>query len=343
MKKLLNTLYVTKPECYISLENEAVCVKHEDEILLRVPLLNLEGIVTLGYTGASPALMRECASRGIVLTFLSSTGRFLATVIGENNGNVLLRKKQYRISDDENKSLEYASKFIFGKIYNAKWILERAARDYALRLDVDALKDASRQLSDAIKRTADSPDLDELRGVEGAAATVYFREFDNLILQNKETFSFKGRTRRPPLDEVNAMLSFAYTLLEHDCRSALKTAGLDDYVGFLHRDRPGRASLALDLMEEFRGVIADRFVLTLINRKEIVPSDFDRTESGAVILKDMARKKFLNSWQLHKSEPITHPFLEEKITWGLAPYAQAMLLARVIRGDLDIYPPFLWK
>jgi CRISPR-associated protein Cas1 len=343
MKKLLNTLYVTKPECYISLDNEAVCVKQDDEILLRVPLLNLDGIVTLGYTGASPALMRECAARGIMLTFLSSTGRFLATVVGENNGNVLLRKKQYRISDDENKSLEYANKFIFGKIYNAKWLLERAARDYALRLDVDALKSASGQLSDAIKRTADSPDLDELRGVEGAAATVYFREFDNLILQNKETFSFKGRTRRPPLDEVNAMLSFAYTLLEHDCRSALKTAGLDEYVGFLHRDRPGRASLALDLMEEFRGVIADRFVLTLINRKEIVPADFDRTESGAIILKEPARKKFLNSWQLRKSEPITHPFLEEKITWGLAPHAQAMLLARVIRGDLDVYPPFLWK
>jgi CRISPR-associated protein Cas1 len=343
MRKLLNTLYVSKPDCYLSLENEAVCVRRDDETLLRVPLLNLEGIVTLGYTGASPALMRECASRNITLTFLSASGRFQAAIIGESKGNVSLRKEQYRISDDESRSLFYADKFIFGKIYNSKWVLERAARDYALRLDIDAIKEATGHMTDALKRTLLCTDLEELRGVEGAAATVYFGELNNLILQNKETFNFSGRNRRPPLDPVNAMLSFAYTLLEHDCRAALETVGLDAYVGFLHRDRPGRASLALDLIEEFRSVIADRFVITLINRKEIKPEDFEKAASGAVILKDAARKNFLNAWQEHKNETITHPFLKEKIEWGLVPYTQALLLARTIRGDIEAYPPFLWK
>jgi CRISPR-associated protein Cas1 len=343
LRKLLNTLYVSKPDCYLALDNEAVCVKQNDETVLRVPLLNLEGIVTLGYTGASPALMRECAARNIALTFLSSSGRFLASVCGESKGNVLLRKEQYRISDDEQKSLKYADKFIFGKIYNAKWILERASRDYALRLDVNALKEASAQLSQSLKHSLNCSDTDELRGVEGAAATVYFREFDNLILQNKETFCFEVRNRRPPTDPINAMLSFAYTLLTHDCRAALETVGLDAYVGFLHRDRPGRASLALDLLEEFRGVIADRFVLTLINRKEISGEDFEYSPSGAVIMKDKARRAFIGSWQARKTEELTHPFIKEKISWGLVPYTQALLLARTIRGDLDAYPPFLWK
>jgi CRISPR-associated protein Cas1 len=343
MRKLLNTLYVTKPDCYLTLDNEAVGVVQGEETILRVPLLNLEGIITFGYTGASPALMRECAERGIALTFLSASGRYRATVIGESRGNVTLRKEQYRISDDESRSLRYADKIIFGKIYNAKWILERAARDYALRLDTAALKDASAQLSDAMKLCLQCTNLEGLRGIEGAAAAVYFREFDHLILQNKDTFKFDGRNRRPPLDPVNAMLSFAYTLLEHDCRAALESAGLDAYVGFLHRDRPGRASLALDLLEEFRSVIADRFVLTLINRKEITDDDFDYTASGAVVLNDKARKVFISAWQSRKTESITHPFLKEKIDWGLVPFSQAMLLAKAIRGDLDAYPPFLWK
>jgi CRISPR-associated protein Cas1 len=343
MKKLLNTLYVTKPDCYLSLDNEAVCVRKDDDILLRVPLLNLEGIVTLGFTGASPALMRECASRNIALTFLTAGGRFQATIVGESKGNVTLRKEQYRISDDEKRSLSYAEKFIFGKIYNAKWVLERAARDYPLRIDTDTINKAAAALTDAYKRSLSCADLDELRGVEGAAATVYFGEFDHLLLQNKNTFTFNGRNRRPPLDPVNAMLSFAYTLLEHDCRSALESVGLDAYVGFLHRDRPGRASLALDLIEEFRSVIADRFVITLINRKEIKAEDFEHSASGAILLKDDARKTFLNAWQQHKNESITHPFLNEKLEWGLVPYAQALLLSRTIRGDLEAYPPFLWK
>jgi CRISPR-associated protein Cas1 len=343
MRKLLNTLYVSKPDCYLSLENEAVCVRKDEETLLRVPLLNLEGIVTLGYTGASPALMRECAKRSIALTFLTATGRYEATIVGESKGNVNLRKEQYRISDNESRSLEYAEKFIFGKIYNAKWVLERAVRDYALRVDTEAIKEAAENLKEAYKHSLHCADLEELRGIEGAAANVYFGEFDNLILQNKEAFYFHGRNRRPPLDPVNAMLSFAYTLLEHDCRAALETVGLDAYVGFLHRDRPGRASLALDLIEEFRGAIADRFVITLINRKEIKPEDFEKSASGAVILKDTARRTFMNAWQEHKTETLTHPFLKEKTEWGLVPYTQALLLARTIRGDIETYPPFLWK
>jgi CRISPR-associated protein Cas1 len=239
--------------------------------------------------------------------------------------------------------LSYAEKFIFGKIYNAKWVLERAARDYPLRIDTDAVNNAASELTEAYKRSLSCADLDELRGVEGAAATVYFGEFNNLILQNKEKFTFKGRNRRPPLDPVNAMLSFAYTLLEHDCRAALETVGLDAYVGFLHRDRPGRASLALDLIEELRGVVADRFVITLINRKEVKADDFEQAASGAVVLKDAARKTFLNAWQQHKTETITHPFLKEKLEWGLVPYSQALLLSRTIRGDIEAYPPFLWK
>jgi CRISPR-associated protein Cas1 len=343
MKKLLNTLFVTRPDCYLSLENEAVCVRQNEETILRVPLLNLEGIVSFGYTGASPALMYECAKRGIALSFMSAGGRFLAGIHGESRGNVVLRREQYRTADSPILSAEFAGKFIFAKVYNARWMLERATRDYPLRLDVDTMKASSAQMADALPRILECRDPDELRGLEGAAATVYFREFDNLILQNKDAFRFDGRNRRPPRDPINALLSFAYTMLEHDCRAALESVGLDAYVGFLHRDRPGRASLALDLMEEFRGVIADRVVLTLINRRELTPADFDTSENGAVIMKDAARKTFLTAWQARKRETLTHPFLKEKIEWGLAPYAQAMLLARTLRGDLDAYPPFLWK
>jgi len=343
MRKLLNTLYVTQPECYLALEQETVCVRKEDEILLRVPLLNLEGIITFGYTGASPALMGECARRGIALSFCSGSGRFLARVEGEARGNITLRKTQYRVSDDEAQSCRIARCFLFGKLHNAKWILERAARDYAARLDAVRLKNASAQISSAMEQTLSCETLGQLRGWEGSAAKAYFQNFDQLILQNKLQFSFEIREKRPPTDPVNAMLSFAYTLLAHDCQAALESVGLDPYAGFLHRDRPGRCSLALDLMEELRGVMADRFVLTIINRREIQPSDFLQDENGAVRLKDQSRKVFLNAWQIRKKESLTHPFLQEKIEWGLVPYAQALLLARMLRGDLEAYPPFLWK
>ncbi|MDR3292491.1 MAG: type I-C CRISPR-associated endonuclease Cas1c [Clostridiales bacterium] len=344
MKKLLNTLYVTKPETFLALENETVLVKENDEILLRVPLLNLEGIVHFGYTiGASPALMAECTKRNIALTFLTENGKFLASIIGESKGNVTLRKEQYRISDDTQRNCVYARIFVFGKLHNAKWVLERATRDYELRIDTEAVKKESAQISEAMKQTLDCTDVDYLRAIEGNAAQSYFRVFNELILQNKEFFKFDGRNRRPPTDPINALLSFAYVLLAADCRHALETVGLDAFVGFMHKDRPGRASLALDLMEELRAPFADRFVLSLINRQEINPKDFRITESGAVLLTDDAKKKFLSAWQNKKKEVITHPFLEEKIEWGIVPHAQALLLARTIRGDLEAYPVFLWK
>jgi CRISPR-associated protein Cas1 len=343
MRKLLNVLYVNTPDCYLALQQENVCVMREDETLLRTPLLNLEGIVTFGYTGASPALMGECAKRGIPLTFMTPNGRFLATLHGPEQGNITLRKQQYRISDDERQSARYARLFIFGKLYNAKWILERAARDYPLRLDVEQLKAAAAQQSALYEEVLACQDLGELRGLEGKAAAAYFGQFNSLILQNEAAFRFENRSRRPPLDPTNALLSFAYALLARECQAALSAVGLDAYAGFLHRDKPGRASLALDLMEELRGVMADRFILTLINRREILPADFVTSDSGAVTLKDAARKTFLAAWQSRKQENITHPFLNEKLEWGLVPHAQALLLARAIRGDLDDYPPFLWK
>ena len=343
MKKLLNTLYVTIPDTYLSLDGENIVIRNEEKILGRYPLHNLEAVCTFGYAGVSPALMGACVKRNIAINFMTHSGRFLARVIGEDRGNVLLRKEQYRISDDVRRSALVARNFILGKIYNYKWILERATRDYALRLDVNRLKRVSASLSETMKLVRNVEDLEVLRGLEGAASVQYNSVFDDLILQQKEHFFFSGRTKRPPMDNVNALLSFAYTLLSNDMKSALEAVGLDAYVGFLHRDRPGRASLALDAMEELRGVYADRFVLSLINKKLVNAKGFHRKETGAVIMDDDTRKTVLTAWQERKQEKIIHPYLNEKISWGLVPYAQALLLARYIRGDLDEYPPFMWK
>lgn len=343
MRKLLNTLYVTSPETYLSLDGENIVILKEQIELTRIPLHNLEGIVAFGYTGASPALMGACAERNIALSFMKSSGRFLARVVGEVRGNVILRKAQYRISDNLDESNRIAKNFILGKIYNSRWVIERATRDYAMRLDVDKLKRISGFLANSLKLIEQSENLDQLRGYEGEAASQYFSVLDDLILQQKEKFYFHYRNKRPPLDNVNAMLSFVYTLLAHNVTAALETVGLDPYVGFLHRDRPGRVSLALDMMEELRSVYADRFVISLINRKEINEGGFIQKENGAVIMDDDTRKIILKAWQDKKQEKITHPFLQEKIEWGLVPYTQAMLLARFIRGDLDGYPTFLWK
>lgn len=343
MKKLLNTLYVTSTNRYLSLDGENVVILEEQEDIGRVPLHNLEGIVTFGYTGASPALMGACAQRNIDLSFMSGSGRFLARVSGEVRGNVTLRKQQYQISEDKQKSIEIARNCIVGKVYNSRWILERTARDYPLRLDSEKLKEKSAFLAERLKDIRICENHEKLLGLEGESASIYFSVFDDLILQQKEDFFFRGRNRRPPLDNVNAMLSFAYSLLVGMCASALETVGLDPYVGFYHTDRPGRISLALDMMEELRGVVADRFVLTLVNKKIVDGRGFIKKENGAVIMKEETRKIFLAQWQNKKKETITHPFLGEKIEWGLVPYVQAMLLARYIRGDLDEYPPFLWK
>ncbi|MBL4951672.1 type I-C CRISPR-associated endonuclease Cas1 [Neobacillus sp. YIM B02564] len=343
MKKLLNTLFINQPDVYLSLDGDNIVLLKDQEQLGRLPLHNLESIVSFGYTGSSPALMGYCADRNISLVFFTMSGRFLARVIGESRGNVVLRKKQYRVSDDEVMSTKVARNFIIGKIYNNKWIIERMTRDYPLRVDVAQFKDVSKHLSSIILEVRVCEDLERLRGLEGQAAISYNKLMGQMILQQKEDFYFRSRSRRPPLDNVNAMLSFAYTLLANDMASALEGVGLDAYVGFLHRDRPGRASLALDVMEELRGVYADRFVLALINKKVINKEDFLKKENGAVIMTDEGRKKFLTAWQNKKQEKITHPFLGEKIPWGLVPHAQALLLARYLRNDLDEYPPFLWK
>ncbi|SNS94643.1 CRISPR-associated protein, Cas1 family [Anaerovirgula multivorans] len=343
MRKLLNTLYITSPDTYLSLDGENIVILKEQVELSRIPLHNLEGIVTFGYSGASPGLMGACAKRNIALTFMKPSGKFLARVVGEVRGNVTLRKAQYRLSDSVEESNKIAKNFILGKIYNTRWVLERATRDYAMRLDVDKLKKVSKVLANSLKLVEQSESLEQLRGYEGEAASQYFSVFDDLILQQKEYFYFRYRNKRPPLDNVNAMLSFVYTLLAHDVAAALETVGLDPYVGFLHRDRPGRVSLALDMMEELRSVYADRFVISLINKKEIKAAGFNQKENGAVVMDDDTRKTILKAWQSKKQEKITHPFLQEKVEWGLVPYAQAMLLARYIRGDLDGYPPFMWK
>lgn len=288
-------------------------------------------------------MMGYCAERNISLMFLTMNGRFLARVIGPSKGNVVLRKKQYLLSEDEQSSARIARNFIIGKIYNHKWMLERMTRDYPLRIDVERFKEISGHLSSIMLEVRTCEELDRLRGLEGQAAVSYNRLFDQMILQQKEDFYFHSRSRRPPLDNVNAMLSLAYTLLAHDTASALEAVGLDAYVGFLHRDRPGRASLALDLMEELRGIVADKFVLSMINKKLVRKEDFVKKENGAVVMTDEARKKFLTAWQSKKQESLTHPYLGEKITWGLVPHAQALLLARHLRNDLDEYPPFLWK
>lgn len=343
MKKLQNTLYITQPSVYLSLDGDNIVLLKDEEKLGRLPLHNLESIVAFGYTGASPALMGYCAERNISLLFLTMNGRFLARVIGPSKGNVVLRKKQYLLSEDEQLSARIARNFIIGKIYNHKWMLERMTRDYPLRIDVEQFKETSRHLSSILLEVRACEQLDRLRGLEGQAAVSYNKLFDQMILQQKDDFNFHLRSRRPPLDNVNAMLSLAYTLLSHDTAAALEAVGLDAYVGFLHRDRPGRISLALDLMEELRGVFADKFVLSLINKKLFHKEDFLKKENGAVIMTDEARKKFLAAWQNKKQESITHPYLGEKINWGLVPHAQALLLARHLRNDLDEYPPFLWK
>ena len=343
MRRLLNTLFVTTENAYLTLDGENVTVRAENSELARFPLHALEGIMTFSYAGASPALMGACADRNINLCFCTPRGRFLARVTAESGGNVLLRRQQYRIADDDAASCKIARNMLLGKLHNARWSVNRTLRDHALRVDAERLGGAESRLQSALSDIRNASSLEALRGVEGEAASVYFGVLDEMILTNKEDFFFHGRSRRPPLDRVNALLSFAYVLLANDCASALESAGLDSFVGFLHRDRPGRASLSLDLMEELRACAADRFVLTLINNRVIKPSDFELRESGAVLLLDEGRKKVLAAWQERKREVITHPYLKEKLPWGMVPYVQALLLARFIRGDTDGYPPLLWK
>ncbi len=343
MKKLLNTLYITSYEKYLSLEGETVVITENNTECARIPLHNIQSIVTMGYAGVSPALLGKCAEYGIVISFLSRSGRFLAHTVGPYNGNVLLRKTQYRYSENEKICTSISKNIMTGKLFNSRGIIERAVRDYSASLDIIKLKKVSDSLKNSINNLDLCENTDQLRGIEGEAASRYFSVFDDLILQQKKDFSFNGRVRRPPTDPINAMLSFAYTMLNSMTTSAIYCVGLDPYVGFMHKDRPGRTSLSLDLMEELRSVFADRFVITMINRRIINSKDFFTKENGAVYFTDEGKKKFLQSWQMKKQNTIEHPFLKEKVEWGMVPYVQALLLARFLRGDIDGYPPFLWK
>jgi len=343
MRKLLNTLYVTSDNRYLSLKDQNILVSDENGPAGMIPLIGLEGIVSFSYRGASPALMGECAKRNISLCFLTPNGRFLARSVGAGNGNVLLRRTQYRMADDPKDSCIIARNMVAGKIYNQRQVLERCLRDHALRINSNRLQIVSQELKEVLPNLENVESLDSLRGIEGETAARYYQVFDEMILSQKADFTFNGRNRRPPRDNVNALLSFAYVMLANDCAAALESMGLDSYVGFLHRDRPGRTSLALDLQEELRAPVADRLVLTLINNRMVKDRDFDRQEDGAVLLSEQGRKTFLEAWQTKKREEITHPFLKEKIPWGLVPYAQSLLLSRLLRGDLEAYPPFFWK
>ncbi len=343
MRKLINTLFVLSEDVYLSLEGENVVLLRGSEMAGRYPLHTLESILCFSYKGASPALMGKCVHDGKNLAFFTPHGRFLARVSGPCGGNILLRRAQYRLADDVTASCALARDLILGKLYNCRWVLERATRDHPMRVDVAALKEASEQIRQLLPEVAACSSLETLRGLEGKGAACYFNVAGQLILQNKDIFSFNGRNRRPPLDPMNALLSFLYTLLANDCAAALEGVGLDSQAGVLHRDRPGRSSLALDLMEELRPVLADRLALTLINSRKLGLKDFQYQPSGAVFLNDGGRKTVLTAWQERKREELTHPYLREKLPWGLVPHIQALLLARFLRGDLDGYPPFFWK
>ncbi|MBR1438857.1 MAG: type I-C CRISPR-associated endonuclease Cas1 [Synergistaceae bacterium] len=342
MKRLRNTLYINQPDRYLSLDGENIVISCEGKEIGRVPLHNLEQIVTFGHAGASPALMGKCASDGISLVFMGRNGDFLARVEGEVKGNVLFRREQYRIADNPARSLKIAKSIILSKLFNSRWVLERSIRDHAPRIDIELFRQKSAYIQSSIKSADSADDIDTLRGIEGEAASVYFSVFDDMILQQKEDFSFMRRTRRPPLDRVNALISFAYSLMASQCAASLEAVGLDPYVGFLHTDRPGRRSLANDMVEEFRAY-CDRFSLTLINKRYIQPEHFDVREDGAVKLNEQGRSVFFEHWQKRKAEELVHPYLGDKLEWGMLPYVQALLMARYIRGDLDAYPPFLWK
>jgi CRISPR-associated protein Cas1 len=343
MRKLLNTLYVTTPNSYLSKDGENIVITVEEKQTFRIPVHNIESIVYFGYLGASPSLIGFCADRGIGISLLSQSGYFLGRISGPVTGNVLTRKKQYRLSDDLFASKRIAEMFITGKIINGRAVLRRAVRDHADRIDVEKIKLAEQSLTSNIKNIGNCKTLDEIRGIEGISANIYFSCLDELILNQKDDFYFKGRSKRPPKDRMNALLSYFYTLLTHDIRCALETVGLDPYVGFLHRDRPGRPSLALDVMEELRPYIADRLALSLVNLRQICAKQFDVQDTGAVMMNRDTRKLILSEWQKRKQDVITHPFINEKIPIGLLPYVQAMLFAKFIRGDLEDYPPFLWK
>lgn len=344
----LNTLFVTTQGAYLAREGEALLVRVEKQTKLRVPIHTLGGVVCFGRVGVSPSLMGLCGERGVAISMLSFNGRFLARVSGFTPGNVLLRREQYRRADAIDASAAIARAIITAKVANARSVLLRSLRDYPDSAGAADVKAAADRMALSLQDLArDGPQsalaLDSLRGIEGEAANAYFGCFDHLITSQKESFAFRGRSRRPPLDNVNALLSFLYAMLAHDARAACEAAGLDPAVGFLHRDRPGRPGLALDLMEEFRPYLADRLALSLINRKQVSPAGFTTAEGGAVSMDEATRKAVLVAWQKRKQEQVVHPFLGEKVSVGLLVHLQARLLARHLRNDMPAYVPFVWK
>ena len=343
MRKLLNTLYITTPKSYLSLNGENIVVLLEENEKFRMPFVNIEAIVCFGYMGASPALMGKCADNNISLSFLSPNRKFLARLTGKTKGNVHLRKKQYSISEDEDFCLKFSKDIVAAKIFNSRKMIDRCIRDNYDSMNTVKLEAVSYQLKESIESIYIQPDKDALRGLEGASAKAYFSVFDDMILKQKKDFPFDYRSKRPPLDNVNCMLSYLYTILSLEITTALETVGLDPYVGFMHELRSGRASLSLDLLEELRSYLVDRSVLAMINLIQMSGKDFNQKEGGGVLMTDDARKKLLTCWQEKKRETIKHPVIEEKIELGLLPYVQAQLLARYLRGDIEKYPIFLCR
>lgn len=343
MKKYLNTLFVTTQGAYLSKEGETIVISVEKETRLQLPIHTISGIVCFGQVSMSPYLMGFCAENKVLVSFLTEYGHFLASIQGKISGNVLLRREQYRRADDMGYSSQITKSILTGKIFNCRSVLQRALRDHPDKADTEAITRESIHLRSSLNQIQNTNSLNELRGIEGDAANAYFGVFDHLIVAQKNDFKFEKRTRRPPLDEVNCLLSFLYTLLMHDVRSALESVGLDSCVGFLHRDRPGRPGLALDIMEEFRPFLADRLILSLINRGQIRKKGFKKMESGAVFMDDDTRKEVLIAYQKRKQEEIMHPYLKENVQVGLLFYVQALLLARHLRGDIDGYPVFIWR
>lgn len=343
MKRHLNTLFVTTQGAYLRKDGKAVVVRADDETKLRVPLHTLGGIVCFGRVSASPYLLGACADNGVAVTYLTRNGRFLARVHGYTSGNVLLRREQYRRADESAAAVAIAGPIVAAKVANARTALRRLVRDHPTTTDDQAVRDVIARLDRCVSQARAAADLDALRGTEGEAARAYFGVFNHLITAQSDQFKFHERSRRPPLDPVNALLSFLYAMLAHDARAACEAAGLDPAVGYLHRDRPGRPGLALDLMEEFRVFLADRLALSLINRRQVNRSGFTRSPSGGVRMNDSTRKTVLVAFQERKQEAIQHPFLGEKTTVGLLLHLQARLLARYLRGDIDGYPPFIWR
>lgn len=336
MKKLLNTLYITRQESYLHKQRETIVIKNGDDKLGQFPARALGNILCFGQISVSPFLMGYCGEQGIGLSFFSEYGRFLARVQGRQTGNVLLRRAQYRWADNPGKALPIARLLVAAKVANCRSILMREIRNHGAN---PSLEDAAARLASSLRHARDATSADEVMGIEGDAASTYFSVFNELLRGGG--FAFGGRVRRPATDPVNALLSFVYSLITQECASALQGVGLDPYVGFLHRDRPGRVSLALDILEEFRASWGDRFVLTLINRRQVQENAFVVEASGAVHLAEDARKEVLVAYQERKQVEIMHPYLQEQVPIGLLPHCQAMLLARHIRGDTEHYPPYL--